>query len=251
MIENSNFLLIEKPITADLTSATKIQSILENSKKKLRVAYHLRFSETVIKLKELIDSGAYGKLASANFNYSQNLPLWRPLIDERQSVSARKELGGGVLLELSHEIEAVQYLIGDFYSISSVSLSNFGANTDGQVETLAIFAGETKNGAHFSIHLDMITSPQIRKWSFQFESAQFDINLISGEIKISVDAENFHKIHESEPFERDRAELLMLKSFLEIPNFNKIDLCTVNEATNVLKVIDAVKDTHECKTKLI
>ncbi len=251
MVDNTSFLLIEKPITADLTSATKIQSILKNSKKKLRVAYHLRFSETVIKLKQLVGSGVYGNLALAKFNYSQNLPLWRPLIDERQSVSARKELGGGVLLELSHEIEAVQYLMGEINSVSNVSLSNDGANTDGEVETLATFAGKTKNGANFNIHLDMITTPPIRNWSLKFESVEIDANLLSGEIRISEDGEDFFKIYESEPFERDRAELSMLKSFLDLPNFNKIDLCTIGEATNVMKVIDAVKDTHECTTKLI
>ena len=61
--------------------------------------------------------------------------------------------------------------------------------------------------------------------------------------------ESFYKVHESEPFERDRAELLLLKSFLDLPNFNKIDLCTISEATNVMKIIDAVKDSHECRTK--
>jgi len=251
MIESSSFLLIEKPVTADLTSATKIQSIFENSKKKVRVAYHLRFSETVVKLKQLVESGAYGKLTSASFNYSQNLPLWRPLIDERESVSARKELGGGVLLELSHEIEAVQYLIGEINSVSNVSLRNHGANTDGEVETLATFAGRTKNGKKFNIHLDMITTPPIRNWSFRFESAQVDANLLSGEIQISENGEDFFKIHVSEPFERDRAELSMLKSFLDHSDFTKIDLCTIGEATKVMKVIDAVKDTHECRTTLI
>ena len=249
MIEKSNSLLIEKPVTADLKSAIKIQSILENSNKKLRVAYHLRFSETVVKLKELIESGTYGKLNSADFNYSQNLPLWRPLIDERQSVSAREELGGGVLLELSHEIEAVHYLMGDINAISSVLLSNDGANTDGKVETLATFSGETKNDQNFNIHLDMITSPPIRKWSFNFESAQVGVNLLSGEIQISENGESFYKVHESEPFERDRAELLLLKSFLDLPNFNKIDLCTIGEATNVMRIINVVKDSHECRTK--
>lgn len=251
MIEKSDFLLIEKPLTADLKSAMKIQSTLVNSKKKVRVAYHLRFSETVVKLKQLVESGAYGKLASASFIYSQNLQLWRPLIDERESVSARKELGGGVLLELSHEIEAVQYLMGEINSVSNVSVSNDGANTDREVETLATFTGKTKDSAIFNVHLDMITTPPIRNWSFRFDSAQVDADLLSGEIQISDDGENFFKIHESESFERDRAELSMLKSFLGLPNFDEVDLCTIGEATNIMKVIDAVKDTDECRTKLI
>ena len=248
MAQQSKSLLIEKPITSDLTSALKTQSILKDTEKKSRVAYHLRFSETVIKLKELMDSAKFGKLNSAELNYSQDLSLWRPKVDERQSVSARKELGGGVLLEFSHEIEAVQYLMGRVHSISACLMSTHGANTDGKVETLASFSGETKNGENFLIHLDMITNPPKRKWNFKFECAQIDVNLLSGEIHISENAADFYKFHKSAPFERDRAEILMLRSFLDQPTFNKIDLCTIDEATDVMKVIDAVKESEEFKT---
>ena len=41
----------------------------------------------------------------------------------------------------------------------------------------------------------------------------------------------------------------MLRSFLDQPSFNKIDLCTIDEATDVMKVIDAVKESEEFKTK--
>ena len=249
LIQDSRHLLIEKPITADLTSALKTQEVLAHYSKKSRVAYHLRFSETVIKLKELIDSEKLGKLISAGLNYSQDLSLWRPKVDERQSVSAREELGGGVLLEFSHEIEAVQYLMGKVLSISGYLMSTHGANTDGKVETLVSFSGKTRNGGNFFIHLDMIANPPKRKWNFKFERGQIDANILSGEIFISENGVDFYKFHNSAPFERDRAEILMLRSFLDQPSFNKIDLCTIDEATDVMKVIDAVKESEEFKTK--
>lgn len=249
IVQQSKSLLIEKPITSNLTSALEIQNILKDTKQKSRVAYHLRFSETVIKLKELIDSAKFGKLSSAEFNYSQDLSLWRPKVDERQSVSARKELGGGVLLEFSHEIEAVQYLMGRVHSISACLMSTHGANTDGKVETLASFSGETKNGENFFIHLDMITNPPKRKWNFKFECAQIDVDLLSGKIFISENGTDFYKFHNSAPFERDRAEIFMLRSFLDQPTYNKLDLCTIDEATDVIKVIDTVKELEEFKAQ--
>ena len=251
MNQQSKSLLIEKPITSDLTSALKIQNVLKDTEKKSRVAYHLRFSETVIKLKELIDSSRFGKITSATLNCSQDLSLWRPKVDERQSVSARKELGGGVLLELSHEIEAVQYLMGRIQSISESSMSTQGANTDGEVETLVSFSGETKNGENFLIHLDMITNPPKRTWNFKFKNAQIDANLLSGEIHISEHGSNLHKFHQSAPLERDRAGTLMLRSFLDQPNFNEIDLCTLDEAVNVMNVIDAVRESEEYRSQKI
>ena len=242
MSQQSKSLLIEKPITSDLTSALKIQNILKDAEQKSRVAYHLRFSETVIKLRELIEAAKFGKLSSVELNYSQDLSLWRPKVDERQSVSARKELGGGVLLEFSHEIEAVQYLLGGVHSISACLMSTRGANTDGEVETLASFSGETRNGENVFIHLDMIANPPQRKWNFKFESAQIVVNLLSGEISISENEVDFYKCHDSAPFERDRAEQLMLRSFLDQPNYTDIDLCTIDDATDVIKVINAVKE---------
>ena len=47
-----------------------------------------------------------------SINCSSFLPSWRKNIDYQSSVSAKKSLGGGVLLELSHEIDYLIWLIG-------------------------------------------------------------------------------------------------------------------------------------------
>ena len=49
-----------------------------------------------------------------DFNASSWLPDWRPQIEYKDSVSAKNDLGGGVLLELSHEIDLALWLFGKF-----------------------------------------------------------------------------------------------------------------------------------------
>ena len=67
-----------------------------------------------------------------SINCSSFLPSWRKNIDYQSSVSAKKSLGGGVLLELSHEIDYLIWLIGKIKILHVVSkkISNLKINTD-------------------------------------------------------------------------------------------------------------------------
>ena len=60
------------------------------------------------------------------------LPDWRPQSDYRKGVSAIKKLGGGVLLELSHEIDYATWLFGNPISLfcSSRKLSNLDLDVE-------------------------------------------------------------------------------------------------------------------------
>jgi predicted dehydrogenase len=52
-------------------------------------------------------------VVSIRSDIGQYLPSWRPEKDYRVGVSARRALGGGVLLELSHEIDYLRWIFGD------------------------------------------------------------------------------------------------------------------------------------------
>ena len=62
---------------------------------------------------DLMQNKIVGKILSVRCEVGQFLPSWRPNIDYRESVSARKALGGGALLELSHEIDYLMWIFGD------------------------------------------------------------------------------------------------------------------------------------------
>ena len=63
-------------------------------------------------LKDYVDSKKLGKIFSVRCEVGQNLMYWRKDRDYRSSVTANRNLGGGVLLELSHELDYLSWIFG-------------------------------------------------------------------------------------------------------------------------------------------
>ena len=93
-----------------------------------------------------------GQILHISVESGSYLPDWRPKQDYLKSVSARKELGGGVLLELSHELDYIRWLFGPIGSLTAV-LHN--SDTLGiEVEDGADIILKNTKGLPISVHLD-------------------------------------------------------------------------------------------------
>jgi predicted dehydrogenase len=119
-------LLIEKPLSASLVGIQKLIDVCKYKQSVLMVGYNLRFSLSLLHFFELVKSDYMGEIFSVRCEVGQYLPYWRPDTDYRKGVSANQTLGGGVLLELSHEIDYLQWIFGEidwvYASLSRQSL---------------------------------------------------------------------------------------------------------------------------------
>lgn len=104
--------LLEKPVDSDLKKARDVQRIARNNKLNVYVAYDMRFINVFDKVKEVIND-EIGNIRLVNIVAGQFLPEWRPSRDYRLSYSANRLMGGGVDLDLSHEIDYMCWLFGD------------------------------------------------------------------------------------------------------------------------------------------
>ena len=109
------------------------------------VGYNLRFNPIINFLKKKIKSK---KIWNVNLFCGSYLPGWRSNIDYKKSSSAKKGLGGGVLLDLSHELDYLQWLFGNItiQYCKSKKLSNLNINTDDFLNLV----GKTKKHYHFN-----------------------------------------------------------------------------------------------------
>ncbi|MBU1179646.1 Gfo/Idh/MocA family oxidoreductase, partial [Patescibacteria group bacterium] len=147
-------LFIEKPLSHNLEGVEELSRIIKEKGLISMIAYQYRFHPALQKIKELIDSGVLGKIIFGRVEVGQYLPDWHPGEDYRKGYSARKDLGGGVILTLIHEIDYLTWLLGKPKSVSSVA-GHF-SNLEIDIEDLAEISVKYENGALGQIHLDCI-----------------------------------------------------------------------------------------------
>lgn len=103
--------LVEKPLFS------RMEAPLPNSFRHFFVAYNLRFHPLIQRVRTLIGSET---VLSATCYVGQYLPDWRPDADYRQSYSSHADRGGGVLRDLSHELDYLAYLLGPWRRVCAI-----------------------------------------------------------------------------------------------------------------------------------
>ncbi|MBI4442280.1 MAG: Gfo/Idh/MocA family oxidoreductase [Acidobacteria bacterium] len=147
-------LFIEKPL-ADRSN--DIEPLIHEAKRKglvCMVACNMRFHPGPAKVKALLEEEIVGQILYARLMAGSYLPSWRPWMDYRESVSARRELGGGAILECLHEIDLARWYLGDGRLVAAVTRKAdvLGLEVEGVAEVLVKHSG----GAISSIHLNFV-----------------------------------------------------------------------------------------------
>lgn len=227
-------LLVEKPIGTGLEESSSYEQLAYHSEvTPIYVGYVLRHDPCAAFLHQQIESGKFGRLISADFLCGSWLPDWRSEQDYKKSVSARRELGGGALLELSHEIDMAQWLLGPLTPISAF-LFNSGVLDIG-VEDQAHLLAQSQKGALVSVRLDFCTSPARRTITLRFTHGELIWDLIEGIVSSSVDGttKQTQRLGSSAD-ERFRRQLEL---FWQYPCAGKSAMCSFQEGLEVLNLI--------------
>lgn len=149
-------IIAEKPLLARPEEVGKLEMLLRAFQGTGMVAYNMRFHPCVKEAERFLNRGALGKIYSANLFVGQYLPDWRPDRDYRETYSAQRALGGGVGLDLIHDIDLAIHLFGEpkdhFYAIAD-QVSDLEIDTEDLVEILY----RTADKSTISIHLDYLT----------------------------------------------------------------------------------------------
>lgn len=232
--------LVEKPIAGDFAQIKKVEDNIKKRNNKIYIGYNLRFHPIVTKIKEIIDSGKFGKVLKAELYVGEYLPFWHPYEDYRKSYSARKEFGGGVLRTLSHEIDLGQYWFGDYKKIFAkvLKISDLDINVDDSTD---IFA-EMENGIILKIGMDYLNPLGIRKGQIFFKNGLLEYSFSKKEIIFThyknKEIKSLLKIDYYDYNEQYRYQMgnLLKKSDKEI--------CSLEEGINILKVIDKCEESN-------
>lgn len=203
-------------------------------KNEVFVGYVLRFHPLLQKLKNFIEKE---KVLSVNVNCGQYLPTWRPNTDYRTSYSAKKDGGGGVLLDLSHEIDYVQWLFGKINEIKSYQLKI----SDLEIETddLTTFIGKTKNKTVVNLSIDYISKITYRKILLHTLNYSYELDFIKNSL-MQTDKSGLEKIYDFKSLEKNNMFEQMHKSILN----DKKNACSYEDGLEVMKTISIIQEQN-------
>ena len=215
-------ILIEKPLSNNLFNTNKLLKY----NNVIHVGYLLKYSTLFVKTINLIKT--IGNIHLIKFNTGQYLPQWRDR-DYRNCVSAKKELGGGVILELSHEVDFVLSILNDYplnIGVVKKKLSNLEIN----VEDTALITLEFKNIMAY-ISIDMINIRNNRTLEIIGSKGTILVDFIENIINLYKE-NNFHKKF---TYEKENLLLNELKHFFKCVRNKNFDNNSLKNAINVLK----------------
>jgi len=168
-------IFMEKPVSHSLDGIDKLKKEVSDKQLVFFTANNFRFHPVFIKFKELIDGDRFGRILFARIQAGQYLPDWHPWEDYRQGYSARRDLGGGVVLTLQHEIDYAYWLFGAFKHIKSY-VKKIG-DIEADVEDIASIIIETEKGSLIEIHLDYLQRPAKRTIQIQGTKGSVDYRM--------------------------------------------------------------------------
>ena len=217
-------ILVEKPLFDSMVD-------FQVSHNDVYVGYNLRFHPMIKKIKDMCKGR---RLWNIHVFCGSYLPDWRPGRDYRETSSAMRDSGGGVLLDLSHELDYIQWLAGPLEVDHAVSekVSDLEIDSD----DLLLFSGRTNNGVFVHIGLNYFTREPIRRIIIDGQNISIQGDLITKSLSMMVDGEVTNL---SWP-ELDRNETYRVqhKAILKGDTTN---ICTFNEGLNTMCLIEKIR----------
>ena len=244
LAEHGIHLFIEKPLSDTIDGVDELLSLCHEQGVVLMVGYNFRFYEPFQAIHRALAEEAIGRVLSARAEVGQYLPEWRPGTDYRENVSARRQLGGGVLLELSHEIDYLRWFIGEVTAVTAqvAHVSDLDVDVEDTAEIILQF----RNGAIGSVHLDMVQRPATRtchivgtkgtiKWDRQTHRVQL----------CSPTTETWQDLYPEKAVDTNEMYIAEMCHFLDCVRGAEVPLTNGVEGRRVLEMVLAARRSSE------
>lgn len=234
-VEKGIHTLVEKPLSHTTQDLEKLKKLVSEKNIYVHVGYMMRFHPLMQRLKQVIQDQLYGRLLSFTTHWGEYLPDWHPWEDYRTSYAARRELGGGAALTLSHDLDLVNWLSGTGIK-NYLSLKNYASSLEVNTEAGADFLIEYQNGVTGHVHLNYFEQPAQRYFKFIFENGSADFDYYAN--KLTFRTKENTVIETAENFDRNQLFIDQTQFFLaKLGSFTRKDsLAQIEESEQIIRM---------------
>ncbi len=233
-------LFIEKPLGDDWKKIMELEKIIAQKKLVTMVGYQTRFNPLIVDIQKII-SEKFKKIITGSFEWNTFLPLHHKYEDYSKGYAARKDLGGGVILGLIHEIDLIYYLFGLPKRILAVGgkLSDLKMDVE---DTIMSFLEYKINRKLVPIYLNLsyAQTKEVRKFKVQFTDSTLFVDLMENKYEFYDEEGNLIK-SKKDKTKRNNLFIKEVSHFLDCVKKRKNTFIDVFEASKSLKVALKIK----------
>lgn len=228
VIDFNKPLFIEKPVFDSIINNEEIVRLIEKKNIKTYVGCNLRFHPALNFIKTYLNSGN-SKINEVNVYCGSYLPNWRPQQDYTKSYSANQKLGGGVHLDLIHELDYTIWLFGKPINYNSIKR---------KVSKLSIDTFDYANynlsypDFNVSITLNYYRTTPKRHIEIVLENETLICDLLTSTI---TNSEN-KIIYTDNEFDSSKTYLYQMNYFIDNLKNEYIYMNNINESFEILKI---------------
>ena len=243
-------ILLEKPISHNLDRLDELKAAAEKSGARILVGFQFRYHPSLRKAAELLADGVVGRPVSFRTHWGEYLPAWHPWEDYRKSYSARKDLGGGVVLTLTHPLDYLHWLFGEIGALWSFA----GQFSDLELEVVdtAEIGLRFASGVVGSVHLNYTQRPPRHQMEIVCTEGTIRFDNAGAALEVFSAATGEWQAHPlPDGFERDDLFRAQMAHFVRVAKGEEMPVCTLHDGEVALQMALAAHRSAEEKELVI
>lgn len=235
-------ILLEKPVSNDLSGMDELRTAERSGKGRILVGFQFRYHPGLIKTAEWIRDGAIGRPLSVHCEWGEYLPDWHPWEDYRKSYSAREDLGGGVVLTLSHPLDYLRWLLGEVSEVRA--FTGKISDLEISVEDVAEIGLRFANGAIGNLHLDYYRRPTEHRFEIIGTQGMIEWRNSTGAARLHRSKnEQWESSLVPEGFERNDLFIAEMKHLLDVAEKKVDPVCSLEDGVKALTLALAIHES--------
>lgn len=232
-------ILMEKPLSHSLERLDEFKQAIDIGGARVLLGYQFRFHPGLRQVKSWLEDRAIGRPLSFRAHWGEYLPKWHPWEDYRASYTARTDLGGGVVVTLSHPVDYLHWLFGDVKSLWA--FSGQLSDLEIQVEDYAEIGMQFNRGVTGSLHLDYYQQPPSHTLEITGTAGRITWDNADGKASLfTAGMDTWQEVPLPKDFDRNDLFLAEMRHFLDVTQKRTQPICTLVDGEATLKICLAV-----------
>ena len=248
-------IFLEKPVAENLNQVAMLRETAARTGSKILVGFQFRYHPTLNKARELIAAGTIGQVLSAHAHWGEYLPNWHPWEDYRQSYAARADLGGGVIVTLTHPLDYLRHLLGEIEALWSFNGHISPLELSG-VEDVAEIGLKFESGAIGGVHVNYFQRPPVHRLeiigtggTLRWDNADgllthYQMPDEFGDISAQPSAAQVHQYPLPDGFDRNHLFIAQTQHFLQVARREAEPICTLKDGIRALELAMKAKNSY-------